>query len=148
MNKALSFWVGATFCAMTLPMHPQDGGWRSIKVPAKIEVSQVLSECPNGWQQYLPSVSHLFIDVMVYDGNPDKRALLAPDSETYNKQTKKGTSFYKLHPVMKDGIWISCSYYLTKVQVCMKLPEGTSELRVYFDKTIPNNTKIYQVEYR
>jgi hypothetical protein len=126
----------------------QEKLWTKLSIPDQINVNQKIEKCPEGWQDYTHGIAYTVKYVTIFDGRPEKLASLEPDSEVINRQTKIGTSIYKLNAGVDDATWVACSYTDTSIKICRQLPMGTKIVKVTFSVTMPNNPKIIKVEFQ
>jgi hypothetical protein len=124
--------------------------WREFVLPPAIETRQEVSTVPAGWVALQEAIPNQVAGITVFDGRPEQKASLVPDSEQNQKAENRLAVTWRLAPLSPDGIWLSFSYASTSVVLARPLPQGTTELRVLYDTsvTISGMNEIVRVEYR
>lgn len=113
----------------------------SLVCPAEIKVEQKAGELPGGWKSFMMPSPHRWVNVIFSDGDPTKRAELAPT----RKRTEKGASIETwVFDPSPAGIWLSCSYSGTSLVAAQKLPDNIRSCDVEYDKRFatPVATKV------
>jgi len=132
--------------------------WTQIQLPQTMEMKQEIENCPEAWEVHdslndnLPArykrSAHTLENVGVYDGHPRMMVSLQEDSEKIDKAKKLGVYYYNLAPVSKDGTWIKCTYYSTRLSLCQRVPREATEIRITMELLSKNSAVVRKVEYR
>ncbi len=124
--------------------------WKTLVLPAAIDTKQEIKLTPPGWVALTDGGPHYVSGITVYDGRPETKASLVPDSEEKQKAKKRLVLKWHLTPSTTEGIWLTVSYSATSILIARQLPQGTTELRVAHDTsvTVDGLNEIVSVEYR
>jgi hypothetical protein len=124
--------------------------WKVFLLPPTIETKQEVKTIPAGWVTLLEAVPNQVAGITVFDGRPEQKASLVPDNEEKQKAENRLAVTWRLAPLSSEGAWLTLSYASTSVVLARPLPEGTTELRVFYDTsvTICGKNEIVRVEYR
>ena len=100
--------------------------------PAELVVRQNVETSLTGWKAFNTHRTHPFLTVSFFDGPPEEKALLMPDSEKRaEKRGKVKTGVWELSVVTNK--WVSCEYAGTSATVVMRLPDATTRCEVEYD---------------
>ncbi len=86
--------------------------------PTSVQVKQQLTAPVAGWIAGSDGMPHQLAGLTFYDGKPEEKASLAPDSHVNNIST------WKLDAARPA--WVECHYAGTDVTLTRELPRGTS----------------------
>ncbi len=102
-----------------------------IQCPAALTVQQSADAGPDGWQVFNTHDKHPYVGVSFSEGPPDKKAILAPNSEK-----KAGGAKLAVWTLTKsaEGYWVSCLYSETSATVAKKLPDDVTYCEVEYDR--------------
>jgi hypothetical protein len=89
-----------------------------IGCPKTIQVKEQLASPVAGWAAASDGMAHQLAGLTFFDGKPEEKASLAPDSHLGNRSTWK---FDIARPT-----WVECHYAGTGVTLTRELPHGTS----------------------
>ena len=115
-----------------------------IPCPVKIETTQNLrSQVPAGWSQvengeYAGTPSrwkntHWLSGASFSTGHPSDEVILAPDNSNESWRGRKFTSYWSFHDTA--GVYVSCSYLGTTVELTQQLPPGYKRCEVRYART-------------
>jgi len=115
-----------------------------ISCPATIETTQTLrSQSPAGWSQVAnveivgtPSRwrnTHWLSGASFSTGHPSDEVILAPDNSNESWRGRKFTSYWTFYDTA--GVYVSCSYLGTTVQLTKQLPPGYKKCEVRYERT-------------
>lgn len=100
------------------------------RCPAQLSVIQVIQGAQASWQSFNSDDKHPFIGVSFSEGSPDKKVVLAPDTE--QKKSSGIVASWALPP-SADGYWVTCLYAETSATVGQKLPDDVRSCLVEYD---------------
>jgi hypothetical protein len=114
-----------------------------ISCPATIETTQNLrSQAPAGWSQVAnleiagtPSRwnnTHWLSGVGFSIGHPSDLVILAPDNSNESRHGRTFTSYWTFYDTA--GVYVSCSYAGTTVQLSQQVPAGYRRCEVHDEK--------------
>jgi len=128
---AVSLSLGA--CLRTAPETGALAPQSVAQCPASIAVEQRLSGRVDPWTVGIDSATPRLAGVTFYDGPPRELASPVNDEAAETKDT--WTGIWRFAQSAGREYWVACSYSHTNVVLSRRLPTGTSECRVVFEKT-------------
>jgi hypothetical protein len=93
----------------------------AILCPQKIEVTERLTGTVAGWSISSDAAPHQLAGLTFFDGKPEEKASLAPDSEVRVKGKVHSTWTF---PAGGGPIWVACSYAGTNLTLSRVLPKS------------------------
>src|SRR5258708_37964528 len=90
-----------------------------IQCPPVVEVRQQMAATVAGWSAAMDDLPHRLAGITFFDGKPDEKASLAPDSET--KAAGKSVSTWNLGSG-GGPVWVACRYARTTGTLPPELP--------------------------
>lgn len=108
--------------------------------PPALTVEQKVASVP-GWAAFESEEHHPFANVVLSEGEPSGKVILAPASTTRRK--KSLTSVWRFTP-SERGYWLSCAYAGTSRLLSRRLPEGVTTCSVEYDANfaVPVATRV------
>jgi len=111
----------------------EPASWKRLEVPATLAVREDVTTVPAGWRTLLDDRPHVLACATFFDGAPEKQASLVFEHETRRKD--KIVRTWHFYTDWKDGAWLQVCYSGTAATLVRRLPQGTTECRIEFDKT-------------
>jgi hypothetical protein len=119
-----------------------------ISCPATIETTQNLrSQTPAGWSQVANLESggspsrwhntHWLSGASFSTGHPSDLVILAPDNSNGSSPERTFTSFWTFYDTA--GVYVSCSYSGTTVELTQQVPPGYKRCEVQYEKDANRN---------
>jgi hypothetical protein len=106
-----------------------------VRCPASLSVDQKAAAAPAGWTVgYDKDRPSIVAGITFFDGPPDEQASLVYDSTVPGKA--KWTAVWTFDPAPPKGIFLTCRYAGTTATLSRRLPAGTRECRVVFNKAV------------
>ncbi len=102
----------------------------AVQCPARVEARQQISAPVPGWSVSAGDEPHLLAGITFYDGKPEEKASLAPDSET--KRNGKTISTWTFASG-EHGTWLACRYAWTSVVLTRELPKRVTKCSVVYN---------------
>lgn len=100
----------------------------SPQCPREVATQQSLTNSYDGWKAGREDTRFPHVSIRISEGDPSETVWLAPTS------SKNPSVQYWLLPKSQRGYWLSCGYGSTSVYLSTRLPAGTSQCTVWFDK--------------
>jgi len=119
-----------------------------ISCPVKIETTQNLrSQAPAGWSQVANLESgdspsrwhntHWLRGASFSTGHPSELEILAPDNSNESSHGRTFTSYWTFYDTA--GVYVSCSYAGTTVELTQQVPPGYKRCEVQYEKKANRN---------
>jgi hypothetical protein len=108
--------------------------WRRIDLPAAVDLREEPRAAPDGWRVSVDGRPHVLASVTFFDGRPEDQASLVFDGEV--KRKDKVTRTWRFDSGWKSGVWMQLGYASTAILLARQLPQGTTECRVEFDRSV------------
>jgi len=90
-----------------------------VKCPAQVDVRQQIGAPVAGWSTVIDDLPQRLAGITFFDGKPEDKASLAPDSES--KANGKSISTWNFG-ASERPIWVACRYAWTTVTLTRELP--------------------------
>ena len=100
----------------------------SVGCPATVQVKEQLAAPVAGWTAASDGMPHQLAGLTFFDGRPEEKASLAPDSQN---QTAAVWKFAGGGPT-----WVMCRYSGTGITLTRELPRGTSTCTASYSKGV------------
>jgi hypothetical protein len=120
-----------------------------ISCPATIETTQNLrSPAPTAWSEVANvevedtprrwNNTHWLSGASFSTGHPSNLFILAPDNSNESRHRRKFTSYWTFYDTA--GVYVSCSYAGTTVQLTQQIPAGYKRCEVSYEKDATGNS--------
>jgi hypothetical protein len=106
----------------------------NVVCPETIVVEQKLAKPLSPWEAFLEDGSYPLMSISFFDGHPQEKASLVPDSEI--KRKGKLISTWQFSRENPRGYWIACVYNRTNVMLTRRLVPTTSKCEVTYNPQI------------
>ena len=101
-----------------------------IQCPPVVEVRQQIAAPVAGWSVAMDDLPHSLAGITFFDGKPEEKASLAPDSET--KAAGKSVSTWNFESGGRP-VWVACRYAWTTVTLTRELPKPVRSCAVTYN---------------
>ncbi len=101
-----------------------------IQCPPLIEVHQQIAAPVAGWSVAMDDLPHRLAGITFFDGKPEEKASLAPDSEA--KAAGKSVSTWNFGSGGRSE-WVACRYAWTTVTLTRELPKPVRSCAVTYN---------------
>lgn len=124
--------------------------WKQLSLPVTIVTRQKIMATPAGWLGVIEAAPIEVSGVTLFDGRPEQRVSLAPDVQAQSSDERSLIHIWRLTPASAQGSWIAVSYSKTAAVLTRQLAQGTTEVRVTYDRIIAvaGLPKVTRIEYR
>ena len=120
-------------------------------MPPAVAVREEIRATPEGWRAAEDDRRHILASATFFDGPPQGMASLVYDREVKRKDSKdKVIRIWRFDAGWKNGAWLQLGYAGTAVVLARRLPQGTTECRVEYDRgvTVEGYEQIASIECR
>ncbi|SRR5579885_1036681 len=93
----------------------------NVRCQAEIKVRQQIVAAASGWSALLDDMPHLLAGITFYEGKPEDKASLAPDTERKSGNKVVSTWLFSGGP---QSTWVACRYAWTSVLLTRELPKS------------------------
>jgi hypothetical protein len=101
-----------------------------VRCPPVIEVRQQMAAPVAGWSVAMDDLPNRFAGITFFDGKPEEKASLAPDSET--KAGGRAVSTWSFGSGDRP-VCVACRYAWTTVKLTRELPKPVRSCTVTYD---------------
>jgi hypothetical protein len=116
---------------MTLSFAAGQVAAQNLQCPETIDVRQQLTMSVPGWTSIEDSVPHRLASISFYDGHPEDRVTLVPN--TSKKSSERETSIWLFKEPADRRIWVACRYGGATITLVKELPAGTHVCSVVYN---------------
>jgi hypothetical protein len=128
MKHSLCRWIRY---ALLLALAPETFlAAEGVQCPAQVDVRQQLTVPVAGWSALQDDSPHILAGITFYDGRPEDKASLAPDSEKRLRGKIVSTWLFGQGP---RPVWVACRYAGTSVVLTREAPKGLRTCSVIYN---------------
>lgn len=115
-------------------MAAEKAAWQRQDAPNEIATQEEVRAAPAGWRVGKDGRPHILASATFFDGPPEEQASLAYDQQLKRKDGL--IRIWRFDAGSKAGTWLQLGYAATAVTLARRLPPGTVECRIEFDRTV------------